>query len=115
MKESHLKVTYSDKDTDIDFDKILDMAKRRRLEDSSGHRETYKLEIFKRSFLSASEEVEKFNHLCKLTVQEVIPSYPEIIRDAAMIVTALPKTQVSVERLFSDQLYDLLNQIPEHQ
>ena len=41
MKESHLKVTYSDKD--IDFDKIRDnqeMAKRRRLEDSTGHQET---------------------------------------------------------------------------
>ena len=77
------------------------MAKRRRLEDSTGHQETNKFQIFKKSFLSACEEVEKFNRLCKLTVQEVIPSYPEIIRDAAMIVTALPPTQVSVERLFS--------------
>ena len=94
VKESHLKVTYSDEDMDIDFDKILynqEMAKRRRLEDSTGHQETNKLGIFKKSFLSACEEVEKFNRLCKLTVQEVIPSYPQIIRDAAMI---------SVERLF---------------
>ena len=51
--------------------------------------------------MSACEEVEKFNRLCKLTVLEVLPSYPEIIRDAAMIVTSLPPTQVSVERLFS--------------
>jgi len=89
---------------DIDFDKILDkqeMAKRRRLEDSTEYQETNKLEIFKKSFLSDCEELEKFNRLCKLTVQEVILSYPEIIRDAAMIVTALPPTQVSVERLFS--------------
>jgi len=37
---------------DIDFDKFLDnqeMAKRRRLEDSTGHQETNKLEIFKKS------------------------------------------------------------------
>ena len=88
----------------VDFDKILDnqeIAKRSRLEDSTGHLKTNKLEIFKKSFLSACEEVEKFNRLCKLPVQEVIPSYPEIIQDAAMIVTALPLTQVSVERLFS--------------
>ena len=76
---------------DIDFEKILDnqeMAKRNRLEGSTGHKETNIFEIFKKSFLSACEEVKKFNRLCKLTVQEVIPSYPEIIRDAAMIVTA---------------------------
>ena len=57
---------------DIDFDKILDnqeMAKRRRLEDSTRHQKTNKLEIFTKSFLSACEEVEKFNCLCKLTVQ----------------------------------------------
>ena len=49
---------------DIDFDKILDnqeISKRRRLEDSIGHQETNKLEIFKKLFLSACEEVEKFN------------------------------------------------------
>ena len=41
----HLKAIYSDEDMDIDFDKILDnqeMAKRRRLEDSTGHQETNK-------------------------------------------------------------------------
>ena len=40
VKESNLKVTYSDEDMDIDFDKILynqEMAKCRRLEDSTGH------------------------------------------------------------------------------
>jgi len=35
------------------------------------------------------------------TVYVKISPYPEIIRDAAMIVTPLPPTQVSVERLFS--------------
>ena len=38
---------------DIDFDKILDnqeMAKRRRLEDSTGHQETNKLKILRNHF-----------------------------------------------------------------
>ena len=70
-------------------------------EDFSGHQEINKLEFFKKSFLSACEEVEKFNRLCKLTNSR---SYSVISRNytaCCTIVTALPPTQVSVERLFS--------------
>ena len=66
---------------DIDFDKILDnqeMVKRCRLEDSTGHQETNKFEIFKKSFLSACEEVEKFNRLCKLTVKKLFRHIPRL-------------------------------------
>ncbi|XP_023228539.1 uncharacterized protein LOC111628913 [Centruroides sculpturatus] len=44
---------------------------------------------------------QKYDRLSKLNVEEAISIYPEIIRDAARSVTAMPPTQVSVERLFS--------------
>jgi len=52
-----------------------------------------KLDKFKQHFHQAVEEIEEKHNL--------LPLYPEIIRDAARTVTALPLTQVSVERLFS--------------
>lgn len=36
-----------------------------------------------------------------MKVHEAIKFYPDCIKDLALIVTALPPTQVSVERLFS--------------
>ena len=45
--------------------------------------------------------MEKYNRSSKLTITEVLPLYPEIIRNVARTITAMPPTQVSVERLFS--------------
>lgn len=56
---------------------------------------------FKKEFFAALEEVEKYDRSSQLNVQEAIDVYPEIVENAARIVTALPPTQVSVERLFS--------------
>jgi hypothetical protein len=46
-------------------------------------------------------KVEEYDRSSKLTILEVIPAYPEIVKPAAMIVTAMPPTQVSMEQLFS--------------
>lgn len=40
---------------------------------------------FKQDFLGDLKVVEKYDRSCKLTVQEVIPAYPEIVKFAAMI------------------------------
>ncbi|XP_076057964.1 uncharacterized protein LOC143035181 isoform X2 [Oratosquilla oratoria] len=56
---------------------------------------------FKLDFSNALREVEKIQCDPKLTVKDAITQYPEIVQDAAQIVTGLPLTQVSVERLFS--------------
>ena len=44
------------------------------------------------------KEVDKIDRFSKL-VLEAVESYPKIIRNVAYAVTALPATQVSVERL----------------
>jgi hypothetical protein len=56
---------------------------------------------FKQDFFDGLKEVEEYDRSSKLTILEVIPAYPEIVKPAAMIVTAMPPTQVSVEQLFS--------------
>ena len=45
--------------------------------------------------------MEKIDRTYNLNVEMAIQWYPEIIKDSALIVTALPPIQVSVERLFS--------------
>nr|XP_022908982.1 uncharacterized protein LOC111420259 [Onthophagus taurus] len=57
--------------------------------------------LFKQNFENALTLVERFNRYSKLTVKEAIPKYPKIVQNSAWAVTALPPTQVSVERLFS--------------
>jgi len=90
---------------DHDFNKYLDKVekdqiKKRRLDVNEPL--NVKLEKFRQHFHQAVKEIEeKYNRSCKLPLNELIPHYPEIIRDAARTVTALPPTQVSVERLFS--------------
>ncbi|XP_073415086.1 uncharacterized protein [Dendrobates tinctorius] len=92
-------------DEEFDFDKYLDdmeQAKRCRKEkDFTLSPIASRLTIFQQNVSLALKEIEKFNRSSKLTVHEAIPLYPEIVRDAAHVVTALPPTQVSVERLFS--------------
>ena len=54
----------------------------------------------KQDFLDGLKEVEKYYCSSKVTITEVIAAYPEIVKFAALIVTAVSSTQVSVERLF---------------
>lgn len=56
---------------------------------------------FKEDFFIGLKEVEKYNRSSNLTITEVLPLYPQIIRNVARTITAMPPTQVSVERLFS--------------
>lgn len=56
---------------------------------------------FKNEFYDALKTVEKIDRAYNLNVKMAIQRYPEIIKDSALTVTALPPTQVSVERLFS--------------
>ena len=52
-------------------------------------------------FDSALVQVEKLGRLKKDNVFDIIECYPEIVKDTARVVSSLPSTQVSVERLFS--------------
>ena len=45
----------------------------------------------------AEIEAEKIDHHSKISVQDAIEKYPEIIRDVARIIVVLPPTQVSIE------------------
>ena len=47
------------------------------------------------------DEIEKYDRKSKLSLEQLIQGYPEIIREVASTVIAIPPTQVSVERLFS--------------
>ena len=58
---------------------------------------------FKEDFnraLAAIENID-YDRKSKTSLQEIIKGYPEIIREVALNVIAIPPTQVSVERLFS--------------
>lgn len=91
----------SSSNEDLDFEKYLnqlDVIKRKRYNEKEPDTEEQK---FKKEFFTALEGVEKYDRSSKLNVQEAIDVYPKIIENVARIVTALPPTQVSVERLFS--------------
>ena len=55
---------------------------------------------FKQQFFNELKEVEKYSRSSNLTIKNVISRYPKTVSNVAKIVTALPPTQVSVERLF---------------
>ena len=84
-----------------EYEKLLDLReqsyKRQKLESQN----TGNPQKFRKDFQTALKEMESFNRTSKKSVQDVIPVYPELIRKAAISVTGLPPTQVSVERLFS--------------
>jgi len=88
-----------------DFEKMLDereQAKRRCTErDAIVSPQLTDIAQRKKDFSQALLEVENFDRSKKLSVMDALPSYPEIIQKVAYAVTALPTTQVSVERLFS--------------
>lgn len=52
-------------------------------------------------FKSGLASVEKLGRVKRDNVWEVIELYPTIVKPVAQIVSSLPSTQVSVERLFS--------------
>ena len=52
-------------------------------------------------FNNALTDIENIDRSSKMTVMDAISCYPAILQKAAYTVTALPSTQVSVERLFS--------------
>nr|XP_039273925.1 uncharacterized protein LOC120347876 [Styela clava] len=94
----------SGSECEIDFEKHLDIeAKRRRTEKESrnSNSDLSPLSKFKRDFFYALNDVEKIDRSYKLDILKAIPEYPEIVQNVAYMVTALPPTQVSVERLFS--------------
>ena len=88
----------------VDFEKRLDNeAKRRRiaLENQQSRSASSPIDKFRLDFSDALKEFEKIDRFSKLEVFEAVESYPKIVRNVAYAVTALPATQVSVERLFS--------------
>ncbi|KAM4045437.1 LOW QUALITY PROTEIN: uncharacterized protein ACNLHF_009274 [Anomaloglossus baeobatrachus] len=86
----------SSTDEEFHFEKYLyhkDRAKRSRIEEeSSPSRNT--ASTFQQNFSCALKEIEKFDRSSKITVQQAIPLYPDIVRDVARVVTALPPTQL---------------------
>jgi hypothetical protein len=94
----------SSSNDEFDFEKYFDKieqskAKRCRL---NVHKQSFdvKLMKLKQDFFYGFKEVEEYDRSSKLTILEVIPACPETVKPAAMIVTAMPPTQVSVEQLF---------------
>ena len=90
----------------VSFEEYLDIEesqkrKRRRLENEQYDDTDVPVDPFIAKILSALREVETYDRTNKLSVHDVIPLYPEIVQYPARRLTALPSTQVSVERLFS--------------
>ena len=88
---SHAKVLPSSSHVDNEFDRYLDTLEtaqpiQRSLPDQ--------LDV-------AIKKVEQMGRLKCNNVWEIIKMYPEPIREVARVVSAVPCTQVSVERLFS--------------
>ena len=79
---------------------VSPQVKRRRL-CASGQQVDVSLIQFKQEFLDALQEVLKYDRSTKLSVAEAVNLYPGIVKEITNIVTAMPPTQVSVERLFS--------------
>ncbi|KAG7166202.1 hypothetical protein Hamer_G011023 [Homarus americanus] len=89
---------------EIDFDSYLDtieQAKVKRHRSENAAAVDIKNTRFQQDFFGALMEVEKFDRSSKVTVEEAIPAYPEIVKDVARAVTAMPPTQAS---LFKDTL-----------
>ncbi|XP_044134821.1 AP-4 complex subunit mu-1 isoform X1 [Bufo gargarizans] len=94
----------SSSNKELDFDSFLDkmeVAKGKRRCISVREPVNVQIKKFQQEFYKALKEVEKYDRSSKLTVEEAILVYPENVSDVARIVTAMPPTQVSVERLFS--------------
>ena len=87
---------------DEDFEKVLDrQEKQRKVLTRKDQDEASPLRMFKTDFVNALSKMETIDRTSKTSVLVAIPQYPVIIQKVAYAVTALPPTQVSVERLFS--------------
>ena len=53
------------------------------------------------NFNNALTDMENIDRSSKMTVMDAISRYPAILQKVTYTITALPSTQVSVERLFS--------------
>ncbi|KAL8179245.1 UNVERIFIED_CONTAM: hypothetical protein K2H54_062157 [Gekko kuhli] len=94
----------SSSNEELDFDSFLnkmEVAKRKRRCISVTEPVNVQIKKFQQEFYKALEEVEKYDRSSKLTVEEAIVVYPEIVSDVARIVTAMPPTQYS--RLLASQ------------
>ena len=87
---------------DEDFEKLLDrQAKRRKTYTEDAASNLSPLRLFKMDFNNALTDMENIDRSSKVTVMGAILRYPGILQKVAYTVTALPSTQVSVEKLFS--------------
>ena len=85
-----------------DFEKLLDrQAKRRKTYTEDAASNLSPLRLFKMDFNNALTDMENIDRSSKVTVMGAILRYPGILQKVAYTVTALPSTQVSVEKLFS--------------
>ncbi|KAG7169066.1 hypothetical protein Hamer_G024995 [Homarus americanus] len=83
---------------EIDFDSYLDtieQAKVKRHRSENAAAVDIKNTRFQQDFFGALMEVEKFDRSSEVTVEEAIPAYPEIVKDVARAVTAMPPTQIN--------------------
>ncbi|KAG7170165.1 hypothetical protein Hamer_G012413 [Homarus americanus] len=84
---------------EIDFDSYLDtieQAKVKRHRSENAAAVDIKNTRFQQDFFGALMEVEKFDRSSKVTVDEAIPAYPEIVKDVARAVTAMQPTQLPI-------------------
>lgn len=86
-------VTFPENDFQQYMDRLENSKEKRRKLDPS--------EFVKIQFFSELDEILKIDRKQKLEVCDAIKLYPSIIKKLALVVTAMPPTQVSVERLFS--------------
>ena len=98
-------MTQSSGSSEDEYDKFLDekerARKRQRFEGEKAENFPCKISKFRHAFYIALIKVETFDRSSKLTVDKTMSLYPKIVQGAAIAVTALPPSQVSVERLFS--------------
>ncbi|CAL1535207.1 unnamed protein product [Lymnaea stagnalis] len=79
-----------------------ELAKRRRSNlEECGEKSQMGMYQFKVDFNNALREVEQVDCTLKLNAKEAIPRYPLMVQNSAHAVTALPLTQVSLERMCS--------------
>ena len=92
----------SESEDEEDFEKLLDrQAKRRKIYTEDAASNSSPLRLFKMDFNNALTDMENIDRSSKVTVMDAISRYPAILPKVPYTVTALPSTQVSVERLFS--------------
>ena len=100
-----ITMTQSSGSSEDEYEKFLDekerARKRQRFEGEKRENFPCKISKFRHAFYTALTKVETFDRSSKLTIDKAIPLYPKIVQEVAIAVTALPPSQVSVERLFS--------------